>query len=146
METKVEQRSMPKFNSVRSNAVIWFVALLTCIAVSFGLPAISAADEADVVDVKISKTGKDKFRIDASVKHADTGWDHYSNKFEVLDGEGNVLGTRVLHHPHVNEQPFTRSLTLQIPQAIKEVVVRAGDSVHETGGAEITIAVPHDGE
>ena len=145
METKVKNPFISKDTTLRSSAATWIATLATCMALNFGLPALSSADEADVVDVKIVKTGEENFRIDATVKHADTGWDHYSNKFEVLDGDGNLLGTRVLHHPHVNEQPFTRSLTLEIPQAVTEVVVRAGDSVHETGGAEITIAVPHDG-
>lgn len=119
------------------------VSLLTCLALTFGMGGTTTAGEADVVDVKIIKTGRDKFRIDASVKHADTGWDHYANKFEVLDTDGNILGTRVLHHPHVNEQPFTRSLTLDIPKSITRVVIRAGDSVHEEGGVEQTIDVPH---
>ena len=145
MGTKVEQQSMRISNPLYSSALSWFAALASCLILAFSLPAISTANEADIVDVKIFKTGRDKFRIDATVKHADTGWDHYSNKFEVLDTEGNLLVTRVLHHPHVDEQPFTRSLTLEIARDIEEVVVRAGDSVHETGGAEITIAVPHDG-
>ena len=160
METRLDRKTMPhkskKVESIntgtcRASALLkackkgWLAVLFSCIAFGFGLPSISTADEADVVDVKIFKTGRDKFRIDATVKHADTGWDHYSNKFEVLDTEGNLLGTRVLHHPHVNEQPFTRSVTLEIPKSVTSVVVRAGDSVHELGGAEITIAVPHDG-
>lgn len=118
-------------------------SLLACFILVFGFSATGTTGEADIVGVKIFKTGRDKFRIDASVRHADTGWDHYSNKFEVLDTDGNVLGTRVLHHPHVNEQPFTRSLTLEIPKSITQVVVRAGDSQHEFGGAETTIEVPH---
>jgi len=102
-----------------------------------------AAGEADVVNATIKKVGSIKFRIDATLAHADTGWDHYANKWDVLDLDGNLLGTRVLHHPHVDEQPFTRSLTLEIPKSISQVVIRAGDSVHEAGGKEITIDVPH---
>ena len=101
------------------------------------------AGEADVVNVTIKKVGSIKFRIDATLAHADTGWDHYANKWDVLDQDGNLLGTRVLHHPHVEEQPFTRSLTLEIPKNITTVVIRAGDSVHEDGGKEMTIDVPH---
>lgn len=125
------------------------VRLLTAIATTVtlllamlsALPAI--AGEADVINATIHKTGRDEFRIDATLEHADTGWDHYANKWEVFDPQGNLLGTRVLHHPHVNEQPFTRSLTLTIPREITEVIIRAGDSVHEDGGAEFNLAVPH---
>ena len=105
------------------------------------LPA--TAGEADVVKATIKKVGSIKFRIDATLAHADTGWDHYANKWDVLDLDGNLLGTRVLHHPHVDEQPFTRSLTLEIPKSIAKVVIRAGDSVHEDGGKEMTLDVPH---
>ena len=51
--------------------------------------------------------------------------------------DGSILGSRVLYHPHVNEQPFTRSLSgVQIPLTIKQVTVRAKDSVHGYGGTE----------
>ena len=43
--------------------------------------------------------------------HPDTGWDDYADGWRVLDMDGNELGMRVLHHPHVDEQPFTRSLS-----------------------------------
>ncbi len=69
------------------------------------------AGEADVLDASITHLGQDRFRIDATVKHADAGWDHYADRWDVLDAEGQVLGSRKLAHPHDNEQPFTRSLT-----------------------------------
>ena len=51
--------------------------------------------------------------------------------------------TRTLLHPHVDEQPFTRSLTgITIPEGTDEVVVRAHDSVHGNGGAELRVQVP----
>lgn len=95
------------------------------------------AGEADIVGVSISQTAQDTYRFDVSVSHADTGWDHYANGYEILDLEGNVLATRILMHPHVNEQPFTRSLSgVQIPQDLTSLRVRATDSVHGTGGQE----------
>ena len=100
------------------------------------------AGEADVLDVKIRALGNDRYHIDSTVQHADTGWDHYANAWEVLDENGNVLGKRVLHHPHVGEQPFTRSDTVTIPADVKAITVRANDSVHETGGKTVTIEVP----
>jgi hypothetical protein len=37
-----------------------------------------------------------------------------------------VLGTRILAHPHVNEQPFKRSLTrVWIPPEITTIFVRS---------------------
>lgn len=107
-------------------------------------PLSSVAGEADIVKVEVRKSGGQTFSFDVTVKHGDTGWKHYANKWDVVTADGKVLGTRILHHPHVNEQPFTRSLGgVRIPAEIKTVTVRAYDSVHATGGATIDVAVPH---
>jgi len=54
-----------------------------------------------------------------------------------------VLGVRELAHPHVNEQPFTRSLGgVEIPDGVQEVTIRARDSVHGYGGAELSVELP----
>ncbi len=121
--------------------------LLTAIAISLPLLGgtnASLAGNADVVDVSVTALGGSRFRIDTTVAHADTGWDHYANRWDVFTEDGMVLGTRELLHPHVDEQPFTRSLTLEIPADITRIVVRAGDSVHgDEGGASLTVDVPH---
>jgi len=102
------------------------------------------AGEADVVDVEVTKQGEGTFRFDVTLRHADEGWDHYADRWEVLGPDGAALGVRELAHPHVNEQPFTRSLSgVAIPADVGEVRVRARDSVHGYGGAEMTVAVPH---
>ena len=101
------------------------------------------AGEADVVDVQASKTSSATYSFDVTVQHADTGWDHYADKWEVLGPDGKVLGTRVLMHPHVNEQPFTRSLSgVQIPPGVKTVTVRAHDKVHGWGGKTMSVDLP----
>lgn len=42
--------------------------------------------------------------------------------------DGEVLATRVLHHPHTNEQPFTRSFGgVEIAAGIARVELRARD-------------------
>ncbi|WP_199899553.1 hypothetical protein [Sneathiella glossodoripedis] len=82
------------------------------------------------------------YRFSVTVSHTDTGWDHYADKWEVLDLQGNVLAARVLMHPHVDEQPFTRSMKISIPMHIKRVRIRAHDSVHGYGGAIIDVDLP----
>jgi hypothetical protein len=103
------------------------------------IAALSHGGEADVTKVEARYNGGNSFQIVTTVKHADTGWDHYADGWEILDEQGNVIGKRVLYHPHVKEQPFTRSHTLDIPVHVKEITVRALDSVHGKGGKEITI-------
>ena len=106
------------------------------------MPIIAAAGEADVLDVEVTPGADGTWRFDVNVQHADTGWDHYADAWEVLAPDGTVLGTRTLLHPHVDEQPFTRSLTgLRIPEEIAEVRIRAHDSVHGHGGREAVVAL-----
>ena len=101
------------------------------------------AGEADVVNVVVKQTGERAYHFSVSVAHADTGWDHYADNWEVVAPDGTILGTRILHHPHVNEQPFTRSLSdVKVPAGIDHVTIRAHDSVHEYGGKTLQIELP----
>lgn len=104
---------------------------------------LGIAGEADVVNVKVSKTGKNVYRFDVTVQHDDAGWDHFANKWEVLSPDGKLFGTRVLMHPHVNEQPFTRSLSgVKVPEGTKKVIIRSHDKVHKYGGKEKLAKLP----
>ena len=122
----------------------FFLAIVALTALVTGLHAAAVyAGEADVVDVSVKQSGKNKYYFRVSVSHADEGWDHYADKWDVVAPDGKVLGTRVLYHPHVEEQPFTRSLSgVNIPDTIDTVTIRAHDSVHQYGGKTLTIEVP----
>lgn len=99
--------------------------------------------EADVVSADVVKLGDGIYRFDATLSHKDEGWDHYADKWEVVGPDNTVLGTRILQHPHVDEQPFTRSLSgVKIPAGVKRVTIRAHDSVHAYGGTSITMDIP----
>ena len=100
------------------------------------------AGEADVIDVKVSKVDADVYRFRVTVKHDDEGWEHYADRWDVLDMDGTNLGSRVLMHPHEDEQPFTRSMTLSLPMHVKKVRVRAHDKVHGDGGMEVVVILP----
>ncbi len=101
------------------------------------------AGEADVLQVHIRPNADGSYRIAVTVRHHDTGWDHYVNRWEVLGPQGQVVATRVLAHPHTDEQPFTRSLSrVRIPAEWTWVKIRAHDLVHGYGGRELTLSVP----
>ncbi len=120
---------------MKSPMMILLGVLLTAVA--------AGAGEADVEAAEAIPKGDGRYRIRVTVRHADTGWEHYADRFEILDGQGNLLGTRVLHHPHVDEQPFTRRLdNVLIPAGIKRVTVRAHDSQHGYGGRTMTLKLP----
>ena len=101
------------------------------------------AGEADVIEVHVRRVAGDTYNFDVTVRHADEGWKHYANKWDVTAPDGTVVGTRILAHPHVEEQPFTRSLAgVKIREDIDEVTVRAHDLVHGYGGKTAKVAVP----
>ena len=120
---------------MKFNIILFVCLLLVSTAVWAG--------EADVIEVEIKQTTENTYFLEVTVRHADEGWDHYADKWDVVAPDGKILGTRTLYHPHVDEQPFTRSLSdIKIPAADTEVTVRAHDSVHEYGGKTVTVAVP----
>ncbi|WP_171208596.1 MULTISPECIES: hypothetical protein [unclassified Ruegeria] len=87
------------------------------------------ADPPTIEKVEASRSG-DTWRFDVTIRHPDTGWDDYADGWRVLDMDGNELGVRVLHHPHVDEQPFTRSLGgVVIPAGTTQVQIQARDNV-----------------
>ncbi|MEJ2453939.1 MAG: hypothetical protein P8103_07260 [Candidatus Thiodiazotropha sp.] len=103
----------------------------------------SFAGNPDIVDVKAACPEKGYCNFSVTLSHADEGWDHYADRWEVLDPDGEILGTRTLLHPHVHEQPFTRSLSqIAIPDGLERVFVRAHDSVHGYGGKKIEVQLP----
>lgn len=123
---------------MRTMRTLWMAAgLLT-------LPWAAAAGEADVVGVDVTAEGGGSFGFAVTLRHADEGWEHYADRWEVVAVDGSaVYGERMLHHPHVNEQPFTRSLRgVAIPTGVRQVTVRGHDKVHGLGGATMTVALP----
>ena len=117
---------------------------IAVLVIGCGLPCAAWCGEADVEHVTVTATGERTFRFDVAVRHDDTGWDHYADKWEVLAPHGGILGTRTLLHPHVDEQPFTRSLPgIKVPEGVREVTVRAHDSVHGFGGKTVRLTIPH---
>ncbi|AVO37828.1 hypothetical protein [Pukyongiella litopenaei] len=112
--------------------------LPACLAAA--LPALSAAADPPVVEKAQVRERGGGWRFDVTLRHPDTGWEHYADGWRVLDINGVELGMRVLHHPHETEQPFTRSLDgVVLPRGVTRVQVQARCSVD--GWAEPPVAV-----
>ena len=117
--------------------------LIVALVLIVVLPEIVFSGEADVMRVEVKQTASGIFHFDVTVRHDDTGWDHFADKWDVLAPDGTVVGSRTLFHPHVDEQPFTRSLSgVKIDGEIVEVTIRAHDSVHAYGGKTVTVKLP----
>ncbi len=66
------------------------------------------------------------FNIAVTIRHADTGWDHYASEWVVIADDETEIAKRTLYHPHVNEQPFTRSLTdVSLPVDASKITIKA---------------------
>ena len=86
---------------------------------------------AQVTNVTTSKRANGSYCFNVTVRHNDTGWEHYADTWKVSDLKGNTLTTRILAHPHENEQPFTRSKCgIVIPKGISKVSVQAKTNKH----------------
>jgi hypothetical protein len=105
------------------------------------LSSASFANEVRIVDVKVECPGSCTFAV--TLEHNDEGWHHYANQWDVMTLDDEFLGSRVLYHPHENEQPFTRSLSgVMIPEGMRQVKIRARDSEHGYSKQEVMVDIP----
>ena len=107
----------------------------------------SDAANADVLFVSARETAVGRWTFSVEVAHPDTGWEDYADGWDIVLPDGSVAKvnlddpfTRLLLHPHENEQPFTRSQSnIPIPPEITTVTVRAHDLVDGFGGQEVMV-------
>ena len=120
------------------------IALASCaLALFTPIPSPAHGGEVEVVKAQVRCTKTRTCAIQVTLRHQDEGWTHYADRWEVLTPEGEVLAKRVLRHPHVEEQPFTRMLRgVAIPAELSEVRIRAHDSVHGYAGTLLSVQIP----
>jgi hypothetical protein len=105
------------------------------------------APKADVLFVRAVQAGDGTWNFAVTVQHPDTGWDNYADGWDVVVPDATVLRpnadspfTRRLEHPHVDEQPFTRSQNgIAIPDGVTRVRVRAHSLTGGFGGREVEL-------
>jgi hypothetical protein len=103
--------------------------------------------DADVLHVRAAQVKDGSWTFYVTVLHPDTGWEDYADGWDVVTEQGEILKkssadtfTRLLLHPHENEQPFTRNQTgIVVPEDVTRLTVRAHDIVNGYGGAEVTV-------
>lgn len=97
---------------------------------------------ADVLNVQGSQSSPGVWSFRVTVMHPDSGWDDYADGWDIVLPDGRVVRpnpdekfTRTLWHPHVSEQPFTRSQSgVVIPESAEQVTIRAHDKRDGFGG------------
>ena len=91
----------------------------------------SKANDINILAAAIIHQSHGEYLVNVKLEHHDTGWQHYADEWRLVDNKGNILGSRVLQHPHVHEQPFTRSLSnVKISSELETVYIEAHDKVH----------------
>lgn len=111
--------------------------------------------DANVTSVYAREDDDETWTFHVTVEHEDVNWYDYADGWDVVLPDGTVIKpdkfsmfTKSLRHPHVDEQPFTRTQKgLLLPKGIESVTVRAHDKDGGWGGAEITVdLLQHFGE
>src|SRR5262245_48764329 len=83
--------------------------LLPAVLLAILVPAAAFADEprADVVNVS-AKGGRGGYIFAVTVQSPDRNCEAYTDWWEVVSDDGELLFRRVLMHSHPDEQPFSR--------------------------------------
>ena len=106
----------------------------------------AGSGNADVLFVSARQETDGTWTFAVTVEHPDTGVEDYADGWDVVMPDGTVYKsgprkfTRELLHPHVDEQPFTRTQgAINLPEDVTVVLVRAHDSVDGYGGREVVV-------
>ena len=144
---KMRARQLVRFEFLRLESLrLQFWRVAPVVAGLVALPVVSPANEAGVLAVDV-KCRERVCEFAVTLQHEDEGWGHYADAWEVLSLDRVLLAKRVLRHPHVEEQPFTRSLPgVVLPAGTRSVIVRGHDKVHGYGGAELRVEIPEEGK
>ncbi len=69
--------------------------IVVCVLVLLiGISSFAFAGEADVEFVSMDLKKDGTFYFNVTVRHADTGWEHYANWFRVTRDDGTELGRK----------------------------------------------------
>ena len=135
----------------KTNSVFYLMSMISLLITAcnpYPTPKTQNQANADIIYVRaIHNQAQNSWTYAVTVQHPDAGWEDYADGWDVITPDGTVLKpdpespfTRLLLHPHVGEQPFTRSQSgVAIPEDVTQVRVRAHDLVDGYGGREVTV-------
>lgn len=121
-----------------------FTALVTVFITGLAFGETDAQQRhPDVIDVRASAMGNDRFTFQVTVSSPYDTPQRYADAFRVMTDKGDTLGVRELLHDHASEQPFTRSLSgVFIAPGITRVIVQGRDQTYGYGGETMTVSLP----
>jgi len=109
--------------------------------------SVNTVGNADVTSVFAREEQDGTWTFHVSVEHPDVNWEDFADGWDVVTPDGVTIQpdpfhqyTKHIRHPHVKEQPFTRTQKeIQIPEGVTTVVVRAHDKKDGWGGKEVEV-------
>lgn len=141
-----DQRGDHRDDSGATHCNFWYRFALA--GLMFGLLLVghggaALADPPKVLDATVEVQANGLYAFSVTIVHAEGGWSHYVDRWEIIDSTGKVLGVRTVYRPHEKNVPFTRSLAnVAIPIGVREVTIRANCSVDGYGDSELVVALP----
>ena len=105
------------------------------------MPSFAFADDATIEAAEARASGAN-WSFSVTLRHGDTGWDDYADGWRVVTEDGQELGLRVLYHPNVDEQPFTRSLGgVSVPDGVETVFIEARTNTDGWGTTRFPVSL-----
>jgi hypothetical protein len=105
--------------------------MLSALILLLATSHITKADEVAILAASIIHQSQDEYLVNVKLQHQDTGWEHYADEWRIVDQQGNIIGSRTLFHPHVDEQPFTRALSnVKLDKNLTIIFIEAHDKKH----------------
>ena len=96
----------------------------------------------EVLGVEAEPIDNNSWRFNVKLSSTYDSPQRYADAWRVLDDQDNELGIRTLGHDHANEQPFTRSGTIQIPESTSTVFVEGRDQANGWSGQRFEFKLP----
>ena len=88
----------------------------------------------EVLAVEARTVKNNQWRFDVTLSSTYDTPERYADAWRVLDADDKELGTRILGHDHANEQPFSRSATIEVPENTSTVFVEGRDQANGWSG------------
>ena len=98
----------------------------------------------EVTAVEVVPVEGEGFRFNVTLSSPYDSPARYADAWRVLDGQGNEIAVRILGHDHANEQPFTRSKTIDLPKQTSTVFVEGRDKANGWSGQRYKVELPQD--
>jgi len=105
-------------------------------------PVVFGDQFPEVLAVELTLVNNDNWRFDVTLSSPYDTPERYADAWRVLDDKNKELGIRVLGHDHANEQPFTRSETIQVPRRLTTVYIEGRDQDNGWSGQRFEVEMP----